>query len=339
MAIKINNTTVINDDRNIQNIGVATADAFKGSAQVGIATSSVYLGLTTQFNFVGSGITITPTYNAVAGITTLTFVAGASAGSGRSISDGNTSVVVTAGSPGNIIYTMDGSERFRMINNHFCIDTPSTIGQLNIAAGGGYPHIYLVEASNSSLSNGSINFHGTTTGFLGRINGSNENGFFNLSQIVRLTSNGSAIGPAKTSFFNKKIDVQGNTPHLLEAVLSFTKTTAGTVTITITTSQTANYGCAVLRYGAAAGGTATGASNQISLATITGTANAFGASASLTTGVNHVFTLNGLIQLSSGGTIQIDVTSSAGTVTPLAGSYFNVTQTPDAASTGAWATS
>jgi len=90
MAIKINNTTVINDDRNIQNIGVATADAFKGSAQVGIATSSVYLGLTTQFNFVGSGITITPTYNAVAGITTLTFVAGAAGGGSISISDDTT---------------------------------------------------------------------------------------------------------------------------------------------------------------------------------------------------------------------------------------------------------
>jgi len=84
MALKISGTTVIDDSRNIQNIGIATATSFKGSAQVGVATGGTYIGLTTQFNFVGSGVSVTHAYNATAGITTLTFFAAAAAASGGS---------------------------------------------------------------------------------------------------------------------------------------------------------------------------------------------------------------------------------------------------------------
>ena len=81
MAIKINNTTVIDDNRNIQNIGVATATSFKGSAQVGVATGGTFIGLATQFNFVGSGLGVAHTYNSTVGIATITLTAApASAG-------------------------------------------------------------------------------------------------------------------------------------------------------------------------------------------------------------------------------------------------------------------
>jgi len=82
MAIQIGGTTVIDNSRNIQNIGIATADSFKGSAQVGFASGGIYIGLTTQFNFVGSGVT--HVYNATSGVTTITF--SSSGGSGGSIS-------------------------------------------------------------------------------------------------------------------------------------------------------------------------------------------------------------------------------------------------------------
>ena len=80
MAIRINNTTVIDDNRNIQNIGVATATSFKGSAQVGVATGGTYIGLATQFNFVGSGLGVTHAYNSTVGIATITLTAAAAAG-------------------------------------------------------------------------------------------------------------------------------------------------------------------------------------------------------------------------------------------------------------------
>jgi len=141
MAIKINNTTVIDDGRNIQNIGIATANAFKGSAQVGVATDGVYLGLTTQFNFVGSGITITPTYDAVAGITTLTFATTpgsgtAAAGPNYQFNTGITSVTK--------------SELVGIGTTVFSV--PSTAGKRYI--------IHSINASNVALGNTEVNVIG-----------------------------------------------------------------------------------------------------------------------------------------------------------------------------------
>lgn len=84
MAIKISNTTVIDDNRNIQNIGVATATSFRGSGQVGVATGGTFIGLATQFNFVGSGVGVTHAYNSTVGIATITLTAAAAAAGGGS---------------------------------------------------------------------------------------------------------------------------------------------------------------------------------------------------------------------------------------------------------------
>jgi len=85
MAIRINNTTVIDDNRNIQNIGVATATSFRGSAQVGVATGGTYIGLATQFNFVGSGLGVTHAYNSTVGIATITLTVAAAAAGGSGL--------------------------------------------------------------------------------------------------------------------------------------------------------------------------------------------------------------------------------------------------------------
>jgi hypothetical protein len=102
MAIKISGTTVIDDNRQLQNIGVSTfqstisgtqanftgivtAASFKGGAQVGVATGGTYIGLATQFNFVGSGVSISHAYNSTAGIATITLYAAASSGGGSGL--------------------------------------------------------------------------------------------------------------------------------------------------------------------------------------------------------------------------------------------------------------
>ena len=64
--------------------GVVTATSFKGSAQVGVATGGTYIGLATQFNFVGSGIGISHAYNSTVGIATITLFAAAASGGGGS---------------------------------------------------------------------------------------------------------------------------------------------------------------------------------------------------------------------------------------------------------------
>lgn len=68
---------------NVNVVGVVTATSFKGSAQVGVATGGTYIGLATQFDFVGSGVSVTHAYDATAGIATVNlFVEPAAAGGG-----------------------------------------------------------------------------------------------------------------------------------------------------------------------------------------------------------------------------------------------------------------
>lgn len=68
---------------NINSSGIVTATSFRGSSQVGVSTGGSYIGLATQFNFVGSGIAVTHAYNSVSGIATITLT-GSSGGGGGS---------------------------------------------------------------------------------------------------------------------------------------------------------------------------------------------------------------------------------------------------------------
>ncbi len=97
-AATIGNVVTLNSS-GINVSGVITATSFRGSAQVGIASSGVYLGLTTQFNFVGLGVTVNTQYDAISGITTLTFSGGSGGGGG---------VTPPGGSPGQIQYNNGG---------------------------------------------------------------------------------------------------------------------------------------------------------------------------------------------------------------------------------------
>lgn len=86
----------------------------------------------------------------------------------------------------------------------------------------------------------------------------------------------------------------------------------------------------IVQIGAIAGGTAVGAANQIALFKSTATAAAFGATGSLTTGVNHaaIIRVSYEAHATLSGNVRLRVTSSAGTVTPLEGSYYEVTRIP-----------
>lgn len=84
MAIQISGSTIIDNSRNIVNAGVVTATSFRGSGQVGVATGGTFIGLATQFNFVGSGVSVTHAYNSTVGIATITLFAAAASGGGGS---------------------------------------------------------------------------------------------------------------------------------------------------------------------------------------------------------------------------------------------------------------
>jgi hypothetical protein len=176
---------------------------------------------------------------------------------------------------------------------------------------------------------GAVEYDGVVSYFSN--DASTGRGYLPAIQIFRLTANGTAFGPAIGNFFgaNSAIQFITNGRYEIEAYCYFTKTTAGTVTVTATTSVAPLNLSGYVQYGAAVGGTATGASNQINLFNSTATASAFGASASLTTAVNHLFIIRLLVEsAASASNLRINFTSSAGTVTPLRTSYYKVTRLP-----------
>ena len=190
----------------------------------------------------------------------------------------------------------------------------------------------LTSAAAGAVEYDGVRLYGTTDTTSGR-------GYIPSIQIFRLTANGAAIGPAISNFFgaNSAINLVGGGVYELEAYCYFTKTTAGTVTVTLTASAAVVNLNGTVDYGAAAGGTATGAANRISLFASAATANAFGASVSLTTAVNHAFIIRAVFDANAANSdIRINFTSSAGTVTPLRNSYYKINRLP-AGNSGSYA--
>ena len=159
-------------------------------------------------------------------------------------------------------------------------------------------------------------------------------GLVAVSQIFRLTADGAAIGPTIANFFGatsgKSLDA--STFYEVEYCVQFTKTTAGTVTFTMTFSN-APINSSATYVGTPVGGVGTvGAAQTAAIVKSTATAGALPATGSLTTGVNHYYTIKAVFQANAttGGTLNLQATSSAGTITPLAGSYYKVTRLPSA---------
>lgn len=217
--------------------------------------------------------------------------------------------------------TVAGTDAAQALSNKTITYTAGTTSVAPIVLTSG---TNLTSAAAGAIEYDGVRIYGTTDTVSGR-------GYIPSVQIFRLTANGTAIGPGISNYFgaNSAINLAGGGVYELEAYCYFTKTTAGTVTVTLTASAAVVNLNGIVDYGAAAGGVATGASNRISLFASAATANAFGASASLTTGVNHAFVIRAIFDANaSNSNMRIDFTSSAGTVTPLRNSYYKVTRLP-----------
>ena len=217
--------------------------------------------------------------------------------------------------------------------------TPAGTGLLELKAGTAtVAPIELTSGTNLTTPvAGTIEYDGAVEYFTNDT--TSGRGFTPNTQIFRLAANVTAFGPAIGNFFgaNSAINLAAGGVYEIVAYCRFTKTTAGTVTVTATTSAAPVNLSGTVQYGVITGGTATGAANQISLYNSTATAAAFGASGSLTTAVNHTFIVTLLVEANaSASNLRINFTQSAGTVTPLRTSYYKVTRLP-ATNTGSFA--
>lgn len=148
------------------------------------------------------------------------------------------------------------------------------------------------------------------------------------SQIFRLTADGSAIGAAIADYFgaNSAFPFVLNSIYLLEFWLFYLKTTAGTVTYTLTNTQTYTNLDAEYFQSAAAGITPNAASTTAGVNKQTTAATALPATASLTTAVEHFCYLKAIAEMGTAGNVRLRVTSSAGTITPRRGSFYKATR-------------
>lgn len=173
----------------------------------------------------------------------------------------------------------------------------------------------------SSATAGALEYDGSN--FYGTAITTNGRGMIPTQNVFRLGSSLAAIGPTIGDFFGSASTI--NLPagvFDIDILAYFTKTTAGTATWTLTTGSS----CSIFGYyianpitGIAAGAITSG---------YTGSAAgsiAFAASGSLTTAVNHSFFFKVKIITTTTNTFKLQLTQSAGTATPLAGSYYAVT--------------
>ena len=164
-------------------------------------------------------------------------------------------------------------------------------------------------------------------------------GFIPSVHYFRLTADITAFGPTIANYFGASsgVTLDASVFYEVEANLFFTKTTAGTVTFTMTFSN-APVNNDAWYTGSPVGGIGTvGTPQTAAIAKSTATAGALPVTGSLTTAVNHQYTVCAMFQANAttGGTLNLQITSSAGTVTPLIGSYYKITRLP-AANTGAF---
>jgi hypothetical protein len=159
-------------------------------------------------------------------------------------------------------------------------------------------------------------------------------GFIQTPHYFRLTSDITAFGPGIANFFGSSsgLSLDPSTFFELEANLYFTKTTSGTATFTLTFSNAPINANANYVGSQATGVGAVGTPVTASIIKSTSTAVVLPATAALTSAANHQYIIRAMFQsnATTGGTLDLRITSSAGTVTPLTGSYYKLTRLPAA---------
>lgn len=169
---------------------------------------------------------------------------------------------------------------------------------------------------------GAVEFDGTS--YFGTTDTTSGRGLMDAYQIFRLAANLGARGAAIADYF----DASSAFPTVLNTVyelvwdLYYLKTTAGTMTYTITNTQTYTNIVASYRQSVITGIAAVGDVNEAGIVTTTAAAAALPVTGSLSTAVNHHVIIRALAEIGTAGNVRLRVTQSAGTITPLRGSMF-----------------
>ena len=207
-------------------------------------------------------------------------------------------------------------------------DTALTMNAASLVAAAGTTAIAPIKIPNgtnlttqtaNSLENDGVNVYWTDNVNEGRTS-------IATYQEFKLTATGSAIGPTIANYFgaNSNIPLESGGVYEIDIMFYFLKTTAGTLTYTLTnsaapTSMEIDYEMSPVTGIVAPPGTATMLRGQIYNST---SAAQTIVTASLTTAVNHFAKMKIFLVNSTGTSLKIQATESAGTITPGIGSYW-----------------
>lgn len=221
--------------------------------------------------------------------------------------------------------------QFPQISTTGSVQLTSPVLAAGIATASRSPLKYTAGTNLTTVEAGAKEYDGVV--FFATPNTTSGRAYQPSTHIFRLAANGTAIGPTIANFFgaNSAINLIASGFYEIEAHCYFLKTTADTVTVTVTTSVAPLNLNGVIQTGAITGGAATGAAQQIALFNSTATNSAFGATGTLTTGVNHYMKILLIVDAAaSNSNLRINFTSGSDTVTPLRGSYYKTTRLPTA---------
>ena len=163
-----------------------------------------------------------------------------------------------------------------------------------------------------------------SAGLITQINATSGSGNISGLQTFRLAADGTAIGPTISNFFgaNSAISLEAASMYEITIHTFFLKTTASTLTWTLTASSAPTSVVARNISTPIAGTSGVGIVNTVtSLATAS---TAFAATGSLTTGVNHAFEFRIKVLTNLATNLRLNATQVSGTITPRNGSYYTV---------------
>jgi hypothetical protein len=201
------------------------------------------------------------------------------------------------------------------------VATPSITFSGNPSTGIWSPGLGVIAVTTNSSERMRIN----STGDILQLNATSGNGAIVGEQTFRLAADGSAIGPTIADFFGatSAISLEASSVYEVTIYAVFTKTTAGTATWTLTASS-----APTRMIGSYQASPVTGIAAGADTSSFTGsqgaTTAAFAATGSLTTAVNHAYQFRVQLQTNAASSFKLQLTQSAGTATPLAGSYYTV---------------
>jgi hypothetical protein len=178
----------------------------------------------------------------------------------------------------------------------------------------------LTVAEAGTLEYDGAYFYATPTTTSGR-------GHSGVFQTFRLTANGGAIGPAIADYFGatSSINLAASSVYEIEFFAYFQKNTAGTLTWTHTASSAPTLITSLHRAGPITG-IAAGTPTTLYTGSRGATTAAFGATGSISNNAFMAYEFHTRVITNLATTFKLQVTSSAGTVTPQAGSFYTVRQ-------------